>query len=165
VLSGRYAFYDTYRARDGKWLSVGAIEPQFYANLCRALGLEKWSAHQLDDAVQEEIRSDFREAFASRDRDDWAAELAPANTCVAPVYEVAELAGDAQFQARGVFGEARHPEAGSFRQLAPVLAGMQKSDETVAVRDPAETDTERLLVAAGLPAAEIEKLRDEGVVA
>ncbi len=39
VLTGRYACYDTYRAADGKWLAVAAIEAKFFANLCRALGL------------------------------------------------------------------------------------------------------------------------------
>jgi alpha-methylacyl-CoA racemase len=41
ILTGRYACYDVYRARDGSWLAVAAIEPAFFANLCKALG---WSA-------------------------------------------------------------------------------------------------------------------------
>jgi alpha-methylacyl-CoA racemase len=165
VLTGRYAFYDTYRARDGKWLAVGAIEPAFYANLCRALGLERWLEHQTDDAVQDQIRADFRAAFAARDRDDWVRELAPADTCVAPVYDVAELVGDPQFAARGVLGEASHPEAGRFPQLAPVLAGMPRPDGPAEVRSAADSDTAVLLAEAGLAAAEIEKLIDEGVLA
>ena len=54
---------------------VAAIEPRFWANLCRALGLEQWAAHQTDDAVQDQIRADVRAAFLTRDRDDWVAEL------------------------------------------------------------------------------------------
>ena len=53
VISGRYACYDTYRCADGRWLAVGAIEPKFYANLCRLLGCEQWIGSQLDDAVQD----------------------------------------------------------------------------------------------------------------
>jgi crotonobetainyl-CoA:carnitine CoA-transferase CaiB-like acyl-CoA transferase len=56
IITGRYACYDTYRAADGGWLAVGAIEPKFYANLCRLLGCEQWSDHQLDDEVQDKIR-------------------------------------------------------------------------------------------------------------
>ena len=63
ILTGRYACYDTYACADGKWLAVGAIEPAFYRNLCQALGCERWLEHQLDDAVQDQIRADFREAF------------------------------------------------------------------------------------------------------
>ncbi len=164
VLTGRYAFYDTYRARDGKWLAVGAIEPHFWANLCGALGLAKWVPHQTDDAVQDEIRDDLRAAFAARDRDDWVAELAAADTCVAPVYSIAELADDAQFTARGVFCEASHPEHGRFRQVGPVLAGMRRPEGKVMLRGSDETDTDALLREAGFAAERIDRMRNEGVV-
>ena len=99
LLTGRYACYDVYPCRDGKWLAVGAIEPQFFANLCRELGCEQWIDHQHDDAVQDEIRADFRAAFATRDRDDWVATLGPANTCVSAVASVPELVDDPHFAA------------------------------------------------------------------
>ena len=76
IITGRYACYDSYRAADGGWLAVGAIEPKFYANLCRLLGCEQWLDHQLDDGAQDKIRADFKAAFATQDRDDWVAELA-----------------------------------------------------------------------------------------
>jgi alpha-methylacyl-CoA racemase len=165
VLTGRYAFYDAYATRDAKWLAVAAIEPRFWANLCRALDLERWVPHQYDDAAQDEIRADFRSAFATRDRDEWAAELGPADTCVSPVREVAELADDAQFVARGAFSQAAHPEHGTFRQVAPVLAGMERSGSPVPVRGAGASDTSELLRAAGMAEHEIEKLLNEGVVA
>ena len=165
LLTGRYAFYDTYRARDGKWLAVAAIEPAFYANLCRALGLEKWIPHQRDDAVQEEIRADLRRVFARRDRDEWVAELAPADTCVAPVYQVAELCEDAQLRARGVFGEAEHPEHGPFRQLAPLLAGMLRSREPVSLAPAERTHTRELLAELGYSDAALEALDQDGIIA
>ena len=116
LLSGRYACYDVYCARDDKWIAVGAIEPHFWANLCKALGCEQWIAHQTDDAVQDQVRADLRAAFATRDRDAWVAALAPADTCVSPVYEVSELVRDPHFAARGAFTNG---------QVAPVLAGQR----------------------------------------
>jgi len=165
VLSGRYACYDAYPCRDGRWLAVAAIEPAFFANLCRALGLGEWIPHQTDDARQDEIRAAFRRAFAAKDRDAWAAELGPADTCVAPVLTVAEAARDPQFEARGAFREARHPERGRFRQVGPVLAGSTVPEEPVSVAAPGATDTESVLRAAGLAPDAIAKLREEGVVA
>ena len=100
VLTGRYACYDIYGCSDGKWVAVGAIEGHFYANLCRELGCEQWIEKQYDDAVQDEIRAAFAAALASRPRDEWVAQLAPANTCVAPVWEIDELVNDPQFVAR-----------------------------------------------------------------
>ncbi len=164
LLTGRYACYDLYPTRDGKWLAVAAIEPVFFANLCKALGLERWIPHQLDDGCQDEIRADFREAFGARDRDHWIAELAPRDTCVAPVYSVPELVEDPQFRSRGVFLEAEHARHGRFRQLGPVLAGGERLRAPYRVGDDA-TDTDALLLGAGLGAAEIDDLRREGIVA
>jgi alpha-methylacyl-CoA racemase len=165
MLTGRYACYDTYQARDGRWLAVAAIEPAFYANLCTAIGCEQWIPHQTDDDRQEEIRAAFRTAFATRDRDAWMAELAPRDTCVAPVYSIDELTGDAQFCSRKVFVEARHAQHGAFRQIGPLLAGIDRSASTYSVPDSSLTDTDELLRGAGIPERDIEKMRREGVVA
>jgi alpha-methylacyl-CoA racemase len=162
LLSGRYACYDVYAARDGRWLAVGAIEPAFFANLCKALGLERWIPHQLDDARQDEVRADFRRAFATRDRDEWVRELAPRDTCVAPVYEVAEVVDDPHF--RGRVAEARHERHGTFRQLAPVFAGADAAGAPAAVGDATAAETEELLRQVGVSGQEIEKMRREGVV-
>ncbi len=164
ILTGRYACYGTYRCADGGWLAVGAIEHKFYANLCRALGCERWVGHQLDDGVQDQVRADFAAAFATRDRDHWVAELAGADTCVAPVLSVAEVPGDAQFAHRGAVVEAVHPVAGRFRQVGPVLAGMPAVHGVVALPDPAVTDTEMLLKEAGVDPATVEAWLAEGVV-
>jgi alpha-methylacyl-CoA racemase len=165
VLTGRFAYYDTYRCRDGKWLSVGAIEPHFYRNLVKALGCEQWLAHQNDDAVQAEVRRDFAAAFAARDRDDWVADLAPGDCCVAPVYTIEELVRDPQLAARGAFGEAAYPSGRRVRQLAPALAGMPRGGEPVRVRDADASDTEALLAEAGVARTTIESLLESGVIA
>ncbi|MEE8310855.1 MAG: CaiB/BaiF CoA-transferase family protein [Candidatus Binatia bacterium] len=165
ILTGRYACYDSYRTGDGKWMSVGAIEPPFFANLCRRLGCEKWIEHQTDDAVQDEMRADFTRAFAERSRSEWVDAFATVDTCIAPVYTVAELVEDPQLNSRGVFVEAEHPEKGAFRQVGPVLAGTTRSTGPYLVPDPRVTDTDELLLAAGLSNDAIATMRDQGVIA
>jgi alpha-methylacyl-CoA racemase len=120
LLTGRYACYAVYECADGKWLTVAAIEPRFWANLCKAVGLAKWTKHQTDDAVQDEVRADLAAAFRTRTRDEWVAELGPADTCVAPVLSIPEVVADEQFVARGVFVDAPN---GEFRQVGYPLAG------------------------------------------
>jgi alpha-methylacyl-CoA racemase len=164
ILSGRYACYGVYRCRDGRWLAVAAIEPAFYANLCRALGLEAWVPRQSEDGAQAELRAAFAAAFAERDRDEWVAKLAGADTCVAPVYGVEELVRDPHFGARGAFAEASRPGGERFRQLAPLLAGCEPLRGPAALPGP-ETDTDALLRAAGYSAADLAALRSEGVIA
>jgi alpha-methylacyl-CoA racemase len=126
ILTGRYACYDVYRCADDKWVAVAAIEPHFFANLCRALGCEQWIAHQTDDAVQDEMRADFGRVFASKSRDEWVRVLGPADTCVSEVASVPELVADAQFRERHVFVEASAPEHGTFEQVGWVLAGTKR---------------------------------------
>jgi alpha-methylacyl-CoA racemase len=163
MTSGRYACYGTYRGADGKWLAVAAIEPKFWANLCRLLGVDKWAGQQTDDAVQDQIRADLSAAFASRDRDEWVAILSDADTCVAPVLTVAEVTQHPQFLARDAFAEAVHPEHGAIRQTAPLLAGMVKQTEPYQLPDG--TDCAALLAEAGYPEDEIIALRQEGTAA
>jgi alpha-methylacyl-CoA racemase len=165
LLTGRYACYDLYRARDGRWLSVAAIEPAFWANLCKALDLAQWIPSQLDDAKQDAIRADFRRVLATRDRDDWVAALAGNDTCVAPVLEVVEIPDDAQHASRRVFVAAEHPQHGGFRQLGPVLAGTDRTPTAYRIPVGSRTDTDAVLAAAGMSTAEIADLRREGVIA
>jgi len=165
VLTGRYAWYECYGTRDGKWLAVGAIEAPFFANLCKALGLERWIPHQEDDAVQDAMRADFRRVFATRDRDAWVRDLAPADTCVAPVYTVPELVEDPHFAARRVFCEAAHPAHGRFRQVGPVFAGADRERADHQALPYAHSDCEELLLGAGFSTGEVEALRRENAVA
>jgi alpha-methylacyl-CoA racemase len=166
LLTGRYACYDSYPTRDGRWVTVAAIEPRFWANLCTALGLERWTEHQTDDSVQDQIRADVRAAFLTRDRDDWVAELSPADTCVAAVLSVPEVVNDPQFAARGAFAEAKHPDHGTFRQVGPTFAGTVAAPAgPYDVRDATVTDTDELLQAAGFTVDECAELREAGVIA
>jgi alpha-methylacyl-CoA racemase len=165
ILTGRYACYDVYRCRDGRWLAVGAIEPHFWANLCKALGLGRWIPHQHDDGRQAAIRAELAGVFAQRDRDAWVDELAPADTCVAPVLSVAELAREPAFQARGAFVEAEHPSHGRVRQVGPLLAGQTRVDGPAQARDASASDSEALLREAGLAADALVALRRVGIVA
>jgi alpha-methylacyl-CoA racemase len=167
ILTGRYACYDLYSCADGRWLSVAAIEPHFWANLCRALDCEQWIDHQTDDARQDDVRADLRAAFLTRNRDQWVADLGPADCCVAPVLSVTEVVDDAQYDARGAFIDAHHPKEGKFRLAAPPFAGQRAATEDAAVEVPdwTETHTAELLAMTGMAELEIAHLIEEGAVA
>ncbi|HEY1650792.1 MAG TPA: CoA transferase [Acidimicrobiales bacterium] len=154
ILSGRYACYATYKTSDDRWVAVGAIEAKFFANLCTALGCPDLAAAQLDDDAQPRLRQALADAFASRTRDEWVDLLAGADTCVAPVLDVAEVASHPQFADRGTVTRASHPTEDTFAQLAPLLAGMDREHgTTIAISLPdmtADTDTEHLLKEAGV---------------
>ena len=163
LLTGRYAWYDLYQAGDGGWLAVAAIEPKFFANLCHILGCEQWIDRQYDDDV-ETMRADFTAAFASRNRDDWVAELAPADACVSPVLDVPGVVADGQYGARGAFVEVAHPTSGRLRQVGAPLA-RQVDPVVLEIPDWTATATEELLVEVGVAPDTVTAWRAEGVIA
>ena len=163
LLTGRYAWYDLYQAADGGWLAVAAIEPKFFANLCHILGCEQWIDRQYDDDV-ETMRADFTAAFASRSRDDWVAELAPADACVSPVLDVPGVVADGQYGARGAFVEVTHPTSGRLRQVGAPLA-RQVDPVVLEIPDWTATATEELLVEVGVAPDTVTAWRAEGVIA
>lgn len=160
LLTGRDACYDVYRCADDRWLSVAAIEPRFWANLCGALDCGQWVDHQHDADVQDEVRADLAAAFATRERDDWVARLGPADTCVAPVRDVDEVADDPHLSDRFVDVDV-HGEV--FRQTGRVLAGSPRSARERGSA-PDATDAHALLAQAGLGNDEIQDLQAAGVV-
>ena len=163
LLTGRYAWYDLYQAADGGWLAVAAIEAKFFANLCHILGCEQWIDRQYDDDV-ETMRADFTAAFASRNRDDWVAELAPADACVSPVLDVPGVVADGQYGARGAFVEVAHPTSGRLRQVGTPLA-RQVDPVVLEIPDWTATATEELLDEVGVAPDTVTAWRTEGVIA
>ena len=129
LLTGRYACYDTYPTRDGRWLTVAAIEPRFWANLCERSACRSGLRTRRTTRCRIEIRAELRAVFLTRDLDDWIAELSPADTCVAPGRSPCPRSStDQQFVARDDFADARDAGAGDFRQVGPVFAGMTATD-------------------------------------
>jgi alpha-methylacyl-CoA racemase len=165
ILTGRYACYEVYECADGRFVSVGAIEPQFWRNLCDLLGLSRYAGSQLDDDAQPEIAAAMADVFRTKPRDEWVALLGPADTCVAPVNSVAEAVTDEQYVARGDIADAVHVTEGPFRQSAPIWAGTVPPGGPYEIREGTVTDTAELLAAAGYGADEVAELIEAGTVA
>jgi alpha-methylacyl-CoA racemase len=102
MLDGGAPFYDTYRTKDGQFMSVGAIEPQFYAALLNGLGLDAATMpQQMDQSHWGETARQFTEVFAAKTRDEWCAIFDGTDACVAPVFNLGEVHTHPHNQARG----------------------------------------------------------------
>jgi alpha-methylacyl-CoA racemase len=165
LLTGRYPWYNIYETRDGKYISVGAIEPQFYANLCRLLGLEELIPHQYAEGEKkQEVFSRFREVLLTRTRDEWVSLLMHADTCTSPVYAISELVDDPNLLHREMIVEVDHPEGDPIRQ-AGIMIKLSETPGRIEHVDPQPGDfTEAILSEAGYAQAEIADLREAGVV-
>jgi alpha-methylacyl-CoA racemase len=108
-------FYDTYQCADGRYVAVGALEPQFYAELLDGLGLDPAALPaQHDEDGWPVLRAALTAAFASRGRDEWAAVFAGRDACVTPVLSFGEAPGHPQLAERGTI-----IEIDGVRQAAP----------------------------------------------
>jgi len=93
LLDGGCPYYDTYETRDGKYMSVGAIEPQFYRLLVRGLGLDGqgWEDKRYDRESWPAMKRTFERAFKSKTRTEWERVFDGTDACCTPVLEYPEL--------------------------------------------------------------------------
>ncbi|MFI6171484.1 CaiB/BaiF CoA transferase family protein [Nocardia sp. NPDC051052] len=102
LLDTGMSFYDTYETADGKYMAVGSIEPQFYAQLLAGLGIDpEGLPFQLDPAGQETLKKLFTERFLTKTRDEWAEIFVGTDACVSPVLTFEEATQNAHIAARG----------------------------------------------------------------
>ena len=93
ILSGKYACYNLYQARDLRWLAVGALEPKFWADLCRRLSCEELIAQQFDPA-QQPVKEQIASIFRTKPAVQWFEELGTSDCCVTLVRTVGEVAAE-----------------------------------------------------------------------
>jgi alpha-methylacyl-CoA racemase len=104
MLDGGAPYYDTYECADGRYVSVGAIESQFYAAMLDGLGLDPADLPgQNDRSRWPELRARFTEVFASKDRDHWAKVFADSDACVTPVLAFGEVEIEPHITERDTF--------------------------------------------------------------
>lgn len=111
MLDGGAAFYGVYETSDGRHMSVGAIEPQFYAAMAALLELDEDGPQQFD---ADALRPVLVEKFKSKTMAEWAAIFDGTDACVAPILTIPEAAEHPHIKARGVYAEV-----GGMLQPAP----------------------------------------------
>jgi alpha-methylacyl-CoA racemase len=115
LLDGAAPFYDTYTCADGRWLAVGALEPQFYQAFLTGLGLAGEDLPpQLDKAGWPRLRARFTAVIVTRTRDEWAEVFAGTDACVTPVLSFGEAGAHPQLAARHTI-----IDVGGVEQAAP----------------------------------------------
>ncbi len=163
LLDGGAPFYDTYECADGRYVAVGALEPQFYEELVRLTGFPldgDEAPDRTNPANWPALRESWARLFRTRTRDEWAELLAGSDACVAPVLDWAEAPEHPHLAARGVF--VAHDEV-----TQPAPAPRFSATPTSVRRPPPQAGehTDELLAEAGFDADRITALRAAGTVA
>ncbi len=103
LTDGGHPYYNVYRCSDGKWVSIGPIEPQFFRVLLEKCGIEEPFRQPVPPEQFPALRAALERAFATKTRDEWCAILEGSDACFAPVLSLAETPHHPQNVARSTF--------------------------------------------------------------
>jgi alpha-methylacyl-CoA racemase len=153
-------FYDVYETSDGKFISLGAIEPQFYAELLDRLGLagEELPA-QMDGSQWDATRERFAAVIKTKTRDEWAQIFEGSDACVAPILTMSEAAQHPHVKARGTV-----IERDGVPQPAPAPRFSRTAAEVVRGAPWPGQHTDEALGDWGFSASDIAKLRETNAI-
>ena len=158
LLDGGAPFYDTYACADGRYVAVGALEPQFWQLVVQTLGLEDLP-EQYDRAGWPVLRARLGEAFATRTRDEWAAVFEPLDACVSPVLDLGEAPHHPHLAARSTV-----VEVDGVPQPAPAPRFSRTPAEVGGRAPQPGADTREALQAWGFRQDEVAELEESGAV-
>jgi len=165
LVIGGAPFYGIYETKDGKYVSIAALEPWFYANLCELLGREDLLPCEWDATKWDEISAEFCEIFGTKTRDEWVELLRQKDVCVAPVYAVDEVFEDPQMVHRKMVVEIDHPTLGKVKQVG---IGIKLSETPGVVRSIAPKPgqhTDEIMMSLGYTRDGIAEMRESGAIA
>ncbi|KAL8625439.1 hypothetical protein ACOMHN_018584 [Nucella lapillus] len=160
LLDGGTAFYDVYETKDGKFMSVGSLEPQFFQALIQGLNLDTAELSQMSDQV--ELRKKFQDTFKTKTREEWSEIFTKHDACVQPILEKDEASKHPHNQATQSF--LPNPATGRDEPApAPQLSRTPGVSE-VLPQPRMGQHTALVLQEMGLSREEISGLVKEGVV-
>jgi alpha-methylacyl-CoA racemase len=155
LLDGGAPFYDTYECADGEYVAVGALEPQFWAEVVEVLKLDH-APGQADVARWPELRERLAATFLTRTRDEWAAAFEGRPACVTPVLHLGEAASHPHLAARGTT-----VEVDGVVQPAPAPRFSRSTPEPPTAPAPPDRS---VLTGWGFDGAEVDRLAADGVL-
>ena len=165
AVSGKFPYYNVYQTKDDKYISVGCMEPWFYANLCRVLGREDLIPLQAaPEEKQQEISRIFAEIFRQKTRDEWDKELSQLDLCAGRVLDLDEVTDEPQLLERQMFIELEHPEEGKVKQVGSAIKLSDTPGEITRFPPRLGEHTDEVLKQLGYKEDEITLLRQKGCI-
>jgi len=162
--SHRYACYNTYETRDGRYLAIGAVENKFWQRICDLLGAPQYSTYQYDDNRREEITDFMRRTIKTNTLAQWEELLADVDACWAPVKTLEEVLQERHFREREMVVELSDGQGGQTSLLGTPI---KLSDTPGSLRTPAPgfgEDTRDILSELGYSTVEIDALVEKDIV-
>lgn len=164
-LSGGVVCYNIYQTKDGKYMSLGALEPKFWKNLCLLLGRNDLIGEQFSPPIPENpVMGQLQEIFKGKTRDEWVEVLKGKDVCCEPIYDLNEVPSDPHIVSRRCFFEMNHPSEGKIPQVrTPIrFPGFEK----MSGKPPPQygEHTEEVLRGLGYSKKAIKQFKAKGVI-
>ena len=165
MLQGGVPCYNIYRTSDGKYIAVGAVEEQFWKNLCKALGLDEFTDYEYAVGKdREKVYQALAKKFESKTRDEWVEELKNVDCCCTPIYTLDEVFSDKHVLSRGILEEIEDERLGKIKVIG-YPARLGSTPAVVRSSPPSLGEyTEEILASLGYTEREIEEMRREGAI-
>jgi alpha-methylacyl-CoA racemase len=163
MLGGTAPFYGVYQCKDGRWFSIGSIEPKFYAALLDILGLDDVDRSfpaQLDQTAWPALRARIEAIFRTKTQAEWTAIFAPHEVCAEPVLDLNELPTHPQLAARGTIIAGGKGQ----RSAAPSPRLSEHEDLVTELNPRRKREAKEILVEAGLAPDEVDALIAQKIV-
>jgi crotonobetainyl-CoA:carnitine CoA-transferase CaiB-like acyl-CoA transferase len=164
ALDGGIPNYNVYLTRDDKYITIGSIEPWFFANLCRTLGCEQYIPYEFDSSKREEIQRCFTEQFQTKTRDEWFEIMTKLDICVGKMYTLDEVPNDPQVLARKMIVELDTPDGGKVKQVGISVKLSETPGSIRSLAPKLGQHTDEILADLGYEQAQIERWRAEGSI-
>jgi alpha-methylacyl-CoA racemase len=163
-MDGAAPYYNLYETKDGKTITIGSVEPWFYANLCRAIGCEEYITDQNNHSKWTEMLQRFATIFKTRTRDEWYDYLTQWDICVGKMLTLDELEHDPQIRARNMIVEVETPTGEKVKQVG---ISVKLSDTPGSIRSLASKlgqHTDEVLGGLGYAQNDIDRWRESGAI-
>ncbi len=162
---GKRPGFNSYKTKDGGYISLGLREPMFFANLCKALGREDLIPEQnAPSPRREEITAELQEIFLTRTRDEWFQFLRENDVSVSPVYTLDEALSDPHFLHRKMIVELDHPTVGKVKQLGIAIKLSETPGRIERFAPAVGENNEEILLDLGYSAEDMARLRTAGAI-
>ena len=164
-LRGFNLCYNTFKTKDGKFISSASVEPKFWANFCKAIGREDWiSYHMLPYEEGSEATENLKEFFLSKTQKEWTEIFENVDTCVTPILTSDETLMDKQLIERGVITTMDDPKRGETIQIGfPAKFSQELNFKRLPPPLFGEHTTE-VLNNLGYTSSQIETLKKDGII-
>jgi crotonobetainyl-CoA:carnitine CoA-transferase CaiB-like acyl-CoA transferase len=164
MLDGGIPNYNVYMTRDGKYISIGSLEPWFFANLCRTLGREDLIPHEFDPEKRHEISKFFTNTFKTKTRDEWFEVLSKTDICVGKMLTLDEVPNDPQVKARQMVLELDGPGGQKVKQVGVSVKLSETPGSIRSLAPQLGEHTDEILGGLGYKREDIERWRGEGAI-